>query len=176
VNLPEQVGNLSTARGKLCYTFAQTNQLTNQPTNQPTNQLANAPRPMNILVVDDSEAIRAIITDLLKQAYPDPDIMLATNGLEGVTLAESGQPDVILLDWSMPYMDGLTAAQQLRQSAETKHIPLIGMTTEYDLPEVNTQLAQLCTAVIRKPFNGNELIQLLNRVQQPQPASPAPNP
>ncbi len=114
-----------------------------------------------ILIVDDSEAIRAIVTDMLKQFDSSIDIMLATNGIEGVTLAESAQPEVVLLDWSMPYMNGLLAAQHLRHSPFTQHIPLIAMTPEQDLKEVSEHLSGLSASLLHKPFNLKELMQSL---------------
>ena len=120
---------------------------------------------IRILIVDDSEAIRAVVTDMLKQSYPNPDIMLATNGIEGVSLAEDTQPDVILLDWSMPYMNGLLAAQHLRSSPLTSEIPLIAMTTEHDLREVSEQLCDLCSLLLHKPFNVDELIYSINSIR-----------
>lgn len=125
---------------------------------------------IRILIVDDSEAIRAVITDMLKQAYSNPDIMLATNGLEGVSLAEGNQPDLILMDWSMPYMNGLLAAQQLRSSPLTNNIPLIAMTTEKDLQDVHDQFRQLGVALLHKPFNVEELLELFTSIESiPQP-------
>ncbi|MCA9980942.1 MAG: response regulator [Anaerolineales bacterium] len=122
-----------------------------------------------VLIVDDSEAIRTILSDILKQSYTQLEIILATNGIEGVQLAESEQPQAILLDWSMPYMDGLHTAEHLRNSPLTQHIPLVAMTAEQDHQQVSERLSQLCNALLFKPFNVDELIASLHFIDNSIP-------
>ena len=125
-----------------------------------------------VLIVDDSEVIRTIISDILKQSYTQLEISFASNGLEGVKLAENEQPQAILLDWSMPYMDGLLTAEHLRKSPLTQHIPLVAMTTESDLKEVGERLRQLCNTLLHKPFDVDELIASLHFIDNSAPNTP----
>lgn len=67
---------------------------------------------------------------MLVQEWPDLSVLLATNGLEGVTLAEKKKPGLILLDGMMPVMDGYTAARRLRQMPDTRSIPIIAITSD----------------------------------------------
>ncbi len=84
---------------------------------------------MLILVVDDEKDLRDSLKTILEdEGY---DVITAENGLVGVMLAQERKPDLILLDISMPVMDGFTALFKLRQNPTTKDIPVIILTGQY---------------------------------------------
>jgi two-component system response regulator VicR len=76
-----------------------------------------------ILVVDDEEPIRELLKNLLEQdGY---EAILAANGEEAVRLAESENPDLVILDAVMPLLDGIDACAALRANEKTRAIPII---------------------------------------------------
>ena len=74
-------------------------------------QAARAPR---VLLVDDNRAMRRVLRDLLEDAGMQV-VAEAADGLEGVTQAEAVRPDVVLMDWRMPHLDGIQATARIRQ-------------------------------------------------------------
>lgn len=109
-----------------------------------------------ILVIDDEDDIRQLIQTCL-EIMGGWKVLTATSGNQGLLLAQSSQPDAILLDVMMPDMDGLTTFQQLQANQTTKHIPVIlltarGRTTDQRL---FTQLG--VRGIISKPFNPQKL-------------------
>src|SRR5512143_2142903 len=81
-----------------------------------------------VLTVDDSKVVRSMVTRHL-QPY-GCEVLEATNGQEGVDVAKANHPDLILLDVTMPVMDGKQALAELRKDPTTKPIPVIMLTAE----------------------------------------------
>lgn len=79
-----------------------------------------------VLVVDDIEANRKLLKAKLTHEYYQ--VSTASNGKEAVDVARSTQPDIILLDVSMPVMDGFEACTILKKESETQHIPIVMVT------------------------------------------------
>ncbi|SRR5579883_1822411 len=81
-----------------------------------------------ILVIDDNETFRFILAEWLRDEgfYP----ITAAGGFEGVRLAQSHHPDVILCDVNMPSMNGIEVLQQLYADMSTSHIPFFFLTSE----------------------------------------------
>jgi CheY-like chemotaxis protein len=80
-------------------------------TDPPQAVPAQAPR---VLLVDDNPAMRRVLRGLLEDAGIEV-VGEATNGLEGIAQAQALQPDVVLMDWRMPQLDGLQATSRIRQ-------------------------------------------------------------
>jgi DNA-binding NarL/FixJ family response regulator len=81
--------------------------------------------PIRILIADDHEVVRRGLALLLKQE-PDLDVIgEARDGQEAVSMVIEMQPDVVLLDWKMPRLDGLQAARQIRQNVATSRILML---------------------------------------------------
>ncbi|HEU4689234.1 MAG TPA: response regulator [Vicinamibacterales bacterium] len=89
-----------------------------------------------ILVVEDNEASRdALARRLQRRGY---EVLLAVDGQQAVSVAQSSKPDLILMDLGLPIIDGWEATRQLKADASTKHIPIIvlsahAMTNDRDL-------------------------------------------
>jgi two-component system cell cycle response regulator DivK len=79
-----------------------------------------------ILLVEDNEMNRDMLSRrLVRKGY---EIVCAEDGAEGVAMAESESPDLILMDMSLPVMDGWAATRQLKANATTRGIPVIALT------------------------------------------------
>jgi CheY-like chemotaxis protein len=117
--------------------------------------------PKQILIIDDEDRIREVVAMCL-QTIAGWDTLLAGSGAEGILCAESMQPDAILLDISMPEMDGATTFQKLQENSATQAIPVILLTAKVQ-PMERSQFAQMGVAgLIPKPFNPLELPQQIS--------------
>jgi two-component system chemotaxis response regulator CheY len=110
---------------------------------------------MKILVVDDSVTMRRIISNSLKSSGYD-DLVEAGDGIEA--LANMEGVELVLTDWNMPNMDGLTFVKELKQSDVYKDIPIIMITTEGGKGEVIEALKQGVNNYIVKPFDKDTLL------------------
>jgi two-component system cell cycle response regulator DivK len=76
-----------------------------------------------VLIVEDNEASRdALARRLARRSY---NVLLAVDGLQAVSIARSTKPDLILMDLGLPGIDGWEATAQLKNNADTRHIPII---------------------------------------------------
>lgn len=111
-----------------------------------------------VLIIDDDMGIRKI-TQISLQAIANWEVLMAPSGREGITIAQTEQPDAILLDVMMPEMDGISTFQQLRANPATRAIPVILLTAKAQVFE-QQQLAELPVAgIITKPFKAPDLVQ-----------------
>ena len=105
-----------------------------------------------VLIVDDEEDIRDVVQVSLEE-FAGWLTITATSGAEGLHIAQTQAPDVILLDISMPDMDGFQMCESLQANPDTQNIPVIVLTAKV-LPSDRKRLADLKVAgVITKPFN-----------------------
>lgn len=103
-------------------------------------------------MVDDEERIREIVQVCLED-LAGWEVIVAVSAQNGLVRAKTESPDAILLDLSMPGMDGLTLVQQLQAQSETCSIPVILLTAK-PLPTDTAKLAEMGIAgVIAKPFD-----------------------
>lgn len=110
---------------------------------------------MKVLVVDDSVTMRRIIINSLKSAGFD-DIVEAGNGVEGLSNMEG--IELVLTDWNMPEMDGLTFVKELRGNSLYSDIPIVMITTEGAKTEVVEALKIGVNNYIVKPFDKDTLL------------------
>lgn len=111
-----------------------------------------------ILIVDDDPRQLKILTGNLIEFNPLYKLLIATNGKAGYEIAQKNKPDLILMDWQMPGMNGLEAIKLLKQDEETKSIPVIVVTgTHNEVEKLKEVLDAGAIDFISKPFNGIEL-------------------
>ena len=107
-----------------------------------------------ILIVDDEEMVRAVLRRLLEgDGY---EIIEAENGGAGVELAKKEDPDVILMDLTMPVMGGLQACRLLKKDEKTKNIPVLVVTTASDESKIEAVNAGI-DDFVSKPFDAEEI-------------------
>src|ERR1700726_5347591 len=89
-------------------------------------QAAGGGASMKILYVEDNEDnIYMLKSRLTRAGYT---VLVATDGAQGVAMATSERPDLVLMDLSLPVLDGWEAARRIKAAPETRHIPLIALT------------------------------------------------
>jgi two-component system cell cycle response regulator len=115
-----------------------------------------------ILSVDDSRTIRMIVGRTFKPY--DCQVCEAGNGEEGLAAAAREKPDLIILDVTMPVMDGVTMLGKLKEDPELKTIPVIMLTAESGRDNV-LQIAKLGVRdYLVKPFKEDQLIEKAGRI------------
>lgn len=125
-----------------------------------------------ILTVDDSKTVRIIVRKAFK-AF-DCEIMEAANGVEGLAVATKGLPDIILLDITMPVMDGVEMLTKLKADPHLKGIPVIMLTAEGGRENV-LKIAKIGVRdYIIKPFKEEVLLEKVGRIIDLKPLSDTP--
>jgi two-component system cell cycle response regulator DivK len=109
-----------------------------------------------ILIVEDQEDNRAILRDVLSTV--GYELIEALNGEDGVKLAQSERPDLILMDIQLPKMDGYEATQQIKSIAELKTIPIIAVTSYALSGDEAKARAAGCDGYIAKPYSPRKLL------------------
>ncbi len=115
---------------------------------------------MKIMLVDDSRTIRNIQKKVLAKLGYD-DIVEAADGVEALAAYEESPPDLMLIDWNMPNMDGITLVKTIRQTDKT--IPLIMCTTEAEKSRVVDALKAGVNNYMVKPFTAEMLSEKINQ-------------
>lgn len=120
---------------------------------------AHEPRKKRILVVDDSEDMRFLLEQLLEDdGYA---VILAEDGQEAISQAQQGNPDLILMDMSLPLMNGWEAVAYLRQQGPFRHTPIIAVTAHVSKSDEERAFAVGCNAHVGKPFDVVMLLQCI---------------
>ena len=122
---------------------------------------ANDRSSRTIMVVDDEQDIREMMRVLLEEdGYC---VLEAENGQQAVELAQSESPDLILMDLSMPVLDGFAATRRLREITKPAELPIIAVTA-HDTPEHRTSASDAgINEYLTKPIDFAKLDQLLDR-------------
>jgi two-component system, chemotaxis family, chemotaxis protein CheY len=107
---------------------------------------------MRVLVVDDSRAIRRIIAEIMKQL--GFEVSEAGNGIEALQrLEELGAPDLVLVDWNMPQMNGLDFIKAVRANPSYSDLPLMMVTTETEMERMSLAYMAGVNEYVMKPFD-----------------------
>ena len=115
-----------------------------------------------ILLVEDQEMNRDMLTRrLTRRGY---EIDVAVDGAEGIEKARSGNPDVILMDMSLPVIDGWEATRTLKADAATSSIPVIALTAHAMSTDREKALAAGCDGYETKPVELPRLIEAIEKV------------
>lgn len=115
-----------------------------------------------ILVVEDFEDNRFMMRRLLEMT--GYDVIEAVNGEEAVRLAEDERPNVILMDLSLPMLDGLAATRRIRQHPELQQVPIIAVSAHDTLDFHADALAAGCNDYVTKPVDFDQLEEVLCRL------------
>ncbi len=113
-----------------------------------------------ILIVEDVEFNRDLVVQLLEDDYM---ILTATDGKAGVELAERERPDLILMDLSLPGVDGWEATRRIKAKEALRHIPIIALTAHAMRGDAEKARACGCNDYLSKPIDEDLLFEKLRQ-------------
>jgi CheY-like chemotaxis protein len=115
-----------------------------------------------ILIVEDNAETASIIRTILE--HLDYDSVTATNGEDGVAMAASKMPDLIIMDMSLPKMDGLEATALIRKDPNLESTPILACTARTKPGDREQCLRSGCTDYLAKPFTLAQLADLVGKL------------
>lgn len=110
--------------------------------------------PKRILYIEDAPDNRDLVTQILEGEY---EVETAANGEEGLALARERRPDLILMDISLPVMDGLSCTRRIREDPSLRDIPVVALTAHCMVGDREKALAAGCDGFLSKPFRFAQL-------------------
>ncbi len=114
---------------------------------------------LKILLVEDSKTIRSIQKNVLEQ-LGHTEVMEANDGVEALARIAESRPELAIVDWNMPNMDGITLVRKIRES--DKSLPLIMCTTESEKARVLEAVKAGVNNYVVKPFTAETLAEKIN--------------
>lgn len=115
---------------------------------------------VKLLIVEDNEVERELLSRRLRRK--GFEVLTATDGQLGVQMASTERPNLILMDLSMPVLDGWEATRQIKASDETSHIPVIALTAHAMKGDRAKAIDAGCDDYDTKPIN---LVRLLSKIE-----------
>lgn len=113
---------------------------------------------LDVLIVDDSAAIRKILQRVLRQAeIPLGEVYEAADGLEALKILATQKVSFVLADINMPNMDGLQLLRKIKEEEQWKRLPVIMVTTEGGQAKVTAAAELGAAGYIRKPFTADQI-------------------
>jgi DNA-binding response OmpR family regulator len=126
--------------------------------------------PYRILTIEDTADIRRLIRMTLE--FQGHAVIEASDGAQGLALARSENPDLILLDVLMPGVDGLGVARMLHDDPVLSRIPVIMLSAMGGAQDIEAGLLAGVKAYLVKPFSPRELLDKVSRLIRDRPADP----
>jgi len=128
-----------------------------------------------ILIIEDNLLNLELVTDLLETN--GFIVSSAQTAEDGLRLARELLPDLVLMDFSLPGMDGLTATRQLKADPATHHLPVVGLTANAMKGDQESALEAGCDGYLTKPINTRTFIgNVLNFIESSKSRQPANQP
>ena len=115
-----------------------------------------------ILIADDDRQMLDILSGMMEEA--GYKVVTAENGLEAVELAKKEHPSLIMLDIHMPVMDGLKACKELKASHITQSIPVVMLTIEGSITEIEHAIIYGAKTYITKPSSKEEILKVVKGI------------
>jgi len=109
-----------------------------------------------VLVIEDQEDNRQIMQDMLSHA--GYEVLQATNGVDGVAMAENEKPDLILMDVMLPGIDGYEATRRIKAMPAMAQVPIFAVTSYAMDGEQQKALAAGCDEYFSKPFSPRAIL------------------
>ncbi|MEW6320134.1 MAG: response regulator [Acidobacteriota bacterium] len=110
---------------------------------------------LSLILAEDDPDIQLVARMALKRA--GFAVRVVSNGLEAIDAVKANPPDVLLLDWMMPELDGLETCRRLRANAATANVPIIFLTAKSQESEIQRGLGLGAIGYITKPFDALKL-------------------
>jgi two-component system cell cycle response regulator DivK len=113
-----------------------------------------------ILVIEDQELNRDLLIQILEDFYT---VIVAGDGAEGLAQAMDGRPDLILMDFGMPVMDGWETTRRIKADPALRHIPIIAITSHAMVGDEEKARQAGCDDYMAKPIDEDELLTKIRR-------------
>ncbi len=132
----------------------------------PWDQECQTERPMinlnkRVLLVEDFEDSRFSLSKLLE--FEGYEVLEAGDGKQAIDMALNSKPDLILMDLSLPVIDGLSATKQIRQDPSMNHVPIIALSA-HDMVDFQAKAKDAgCTDYVTKPVDFTALITVMSK-------------
>jgi two-component system, cell cycle response regulator DivK len=127
-------------------------------------------RMPRVLYIEDNRDNRMLVRRVLLASDYDFQVEEAESAVRGIEMAQQNPPDLILMDLSMPEMDGLTATRRIRSMTELQNVLIIALTANVMEGDKERTMEAGCDGYIRKPIDvdklPDEIIQYINRSHQ----------
>ena len=117
---------------------------------------------MKILLVEDNKLNREMLSRRLERK--EFTVVCATNGQQGIDMAKTENPDIILMDLSLQIMDGWSAAEKLKADKNTRSIPIIALTAHAMKGDREKAIDAGCDDYDTKPINFERLVEKINKL------------
>ncbi len=114
-----------------------------------------------ILIVEDVDFNRDLLEQILEDTY---EILTATDGAGGIAVAERERPDLILMDLSLPVVDGWEATRRIKADAALRDIPIIALTAHAMEGDEEKARASGCNDYLSKPIDEDSLLEKIARL------------
>ena len=111
-----------------------------------------------ILIVEDTELNRDLLVQLLEDDY---QIVTAEDGAAGIALAERERPDLVLMDLSLPKIDGWEATRRIKATESLRQVPIIALTAHAMQGDEEKARAAGCDDYLTKPIDEDQLFRML---------------
>jgi DNA-binding response OmpR family regulator len=130
----------------------------------PTTAAGSPTRSFKALVVDDNADIRNIVRAVLQAANLGLSVLTAQDGIEAVEIAVRDRPDIVILDVSMPDMDGFEVCRRLRADMKTAFVPVLMLTANGGEAHVTAGFGAGADDYVVKPFRREDLVARVRRM------------
>ena len=121
----------------------------------------------SVLVIDDDPEIRDLCRTIL--ATEGHQVLEAPDAPSGVAMAREHLPDLVLLDWMLPGVDGIEALRILKSSANTRQIPVLMLTALDGIADIALATHSGADGYITKPFEPSALVAVVRRYSETRP-------
>ena len=128
----------------------------------PTGPLLSLEFAMRVLLVEDNEMNRDMLSRRLSRR--GFDVLIAVDGAQGIQVAKTELPDLILMDMSLPVVDGWDATRQLKTDTQTQSIPVIALTAHAMSGDRDKALSAGCDDYDTKPIDLDRLLGKMERL------------
>jgi CheY-like chemotaxis protein len=128
---------------------------------EPARGLTRRERPLILIVEDQSELRQLYAQELTMSGF---DVIEAANGADAISHTADHGPDVVLMDLSLPVVDGWEATRRLKADARTAHIPVVALTAHDGSGELQRATRAGCDWFVPKPCQPHDLIEEIRRV------------
>ena len=117
---------------------------------------------VKILLVEDNDINRdMMVRRLQRRGY---DMVIAIDGQQAIDVTRSEKPDLILMDMSLPVIDGWEATRQIKSDPNSKSIPVVGLTAHAMIGDREQALKAGCDDYATKPVDFEKLVEIINRL------------